>query len=80
MTDFAPVNPEIRSFYSTDSVLLFSRRALTAIHHATRHGLFTQSEASTMANRVRTLTAELLLSLTTESTSDTHARLTRKAS
>ncbi|WP_410599764.1 hypothetical protein [Amycolatopsis sp. lyj-90] len=80
MTDLAPVTPETCSFRSTDAVLLFSRRALTAIHHATSHGLFTQSEASAMANRVRALTAEVLLSLTTESTSGIHARLTREAS
>ncbi|WP_414938250.1 hypothetical protein [Amycolatopsis sp. cmx-11-51] len=68
MTDVMPQSSvsaaaETVSFRSADAVLLFSRRALTAIHHATHHGLFTLHEASAMADRVRTLTAETLMSL-----------------
>ncbi len=51
-------------FRSLGAVLRFRRRALTAIRHATHHGLFTQHEASTMVDRVHALTVATLASLT----------------
>ncbi|GLY42787.1 hypothetical protein Amsp01_088100 [Amycolatopsis sp. NBRC 101858] len=54
MTASADRNP----FHSVEAALRFERRVLAAIRHATRYGLFTALEASSMAERVRALTAE----------------------
>lgn len=51
-------------FGSADTALRFERRAITAIRHATRYGLFTAFEASTMVDRVYALTAETMARLT----------------
>ncbi len=51
-------------FRSLGAVLRFRQRALTAIRHATHHGLFTQHEAATMMDRVHALTVATMASLT----------------
>ncbi|WP_033288102.1 hypothetical protein [Amycolatopsis jejuensis] len=53
-----------RSFRSADGALRFERRALSAIRHAARYGLFTAHEAAGLADRVRAVTAETLALLT----------------
>ncbi|MFB9923879.1 hypothetical protein ACFFRC_04125 [Amycolatopsis halotolerans] len=42
----------------------FERRALSAIRHAARYGLFTAHEAAVLTNRVRAVTAETFALLT----------------
>ncbi|WP_020500196.1 hypothetical protein [Sciscionella marina] len=52
------------SFRSADATLRFERRALSAIRHAARCGLFTVHEAAGLVDRVRAVTAETLALLT----------------